>query len=78
MGSIHLLFLMKRLNDDEPTEYRTIPVFGANFPLPPLGHEAAPTGKTVADQIRSLLKTTAEYNREQYEKDRVFLSKAIE
>jgi len=45
-GSTHLMFLMKKAAEDEPTDYRTLTFKGAQILLSPLGHEKAPEGKT--------------------------------
>ena len=75
--STHLMFLTKKRAPDEPTDYRTIEFRGANIPLSPFGHEKVPPGKTIREQITSLLKTTVEYNKEQYDKDQAFLNQMI-
>ncbi|MEX1232029.1 MAG: hypothetical protein WEB58_17425 [Planctomycetaceae bacterium] len=75
--STHLMFLTKKRTADEPTEYRTIEVRGANICLTPFGHEKMPEGKTTKDQITSLLKTTVEYNQKQHDKEQAFLNQMI-
>jgi hypothetical protein len=71
--SSHLMFLTRKRNDNEPTEYRTIETEGANVLLTPFGHEQMPEGKTIEDRIRSLLKRTIEYNEIEHRKERDFL-----
>ena len=71
--SAHLMFLVKKRSNNEPTEYRTIELEGANVRLATFGHERMPDGKTIEDQIRSLLKRTSEYQRLEYQKESDFL-----
>lgn len=75
--STHLMFLTKKRTADEPTDYRTIEIRGANILLSPFGHEKDLEGKTTREKIISLLKTTVEYNKKQYEKEQTFLSQMI-
>ena len=75
--STHLMFLTNKRTGDEPTDYRTIEIRGANIRLTPFGHEKMPAGKTTKDQIRSLLKRTVEYNEKQHDKERAFLEHMI-
>ncbi len=75
--STHLMFLTRKRTPDEPTDYRTIEISGANIRLTPFGHEKMPAGKTTGDQIKSLLKRTLAYNKKQYDKERAFLSRMI-
>ncbi len=76
--STHLMFLTKKRTLDEPTDYRTIEIRGANIHLTPFGHEKMPAGKTTKDQIKSLLQRTVEYNKKQYDKEQNFLNQMIE
>ena len=75
--SSHLMFLTKKRNESEPTEYRTIEIEGANVLLTPFGHEKMPEGKTIEDQIRSLLRRTIEYNEIEHRKEKDFLDMMI-
>lgn len=75
--STHLMFLTKKRTPDEPTDYRTIEIRGANIHLTPFGHEKIPAGKTTKDQIISLLKRTVEYNKKQHDKEQAFLKQMI-
>ena len=77
MRSTHLMFLTKKRTADEPTDYRTIEIRGANIRLSPFGHEKMPSGKTTKDQITSLLKGTVEYNQKQHHKEQTFLKLMI-
>ena len=76
--STHLMFLSKKRGPDEPTDYRTIEVRGANTRLSPFGHEKMPPGKTIKERIARLLKTTVKYNKMQHEREQVFLNHMIE
>lgn len=78
VGSTHLMFLMKKRTEDEPTDYRTLQFGGANVRLSPFGHETMPRGKTTRERIISLLKDTVAYNRKQAEKEKAFLNRMIE
>ena len=75
--STHLMFLTKKRTPDEPTDYRTIEIRGANVRLTPFRHEKMPAGKTTKDQIISLLKRTVEYNKKQHDKEQAFLKQMI-
>ncbi len=77
MRSTHLMFLTKKRTEDEPTDYRTIEIRGANILLSPFGHEKMPSGKTTKDQITSLLEGTVEYNQKQHDKEQTFLKQMI-
>ena len=76
--STHLMFLTKKRTPNEPTDYRTIEIRGANIRLTPFGHEKMPAGKTTKDQIKSLLKRTVEYNNKEHDKEQTFLNQMIE
>lgn len=76
-GSTHLMFLTKKRAPNEPTDYRTIEYQGANVLLSPFGHENMPAGKTTAERIRSLLKSSIEYNKTQHQQEEDFLKRAI-
>jgi|TARA_B110000495_G_C22724187_1_gene425253 hypothetical protein len=77
MHSIHIVFLTKKRSPDEPTDYRSIAMKGANIRLSPFGQERKLEGKTVAQQITGLLKGTIEYNQKQHEKEQAFLTRAL-
>jgi len=71
--STHLMFLMKKANEDEPTDYRTITFKGAQTLLSPLGHEKAPEGKTIEQKVKNLIKDAIVYQTKEYEKRQKFL-----
>ncbi len=73
VNSTHLMFLTRKRSNDEPTDYRTLEIEGANVRLTPFGHEHMPEGKTIEDRIRLLLKRTAEYDRVEHQKEIDFL-----
>ena len=77
VNSTHLMFLTKKREADEPTEYRTIEIRGANVRLTPFGQEKMPEGKTVEDKIRSVFKRTVEYNQQECQKEENFLNVMI-
>jgi hypothetical protein len=76
-GSTHLMFLMKKATEDEPTEYRTVTVNGAQILLSPLGHEKLPEGKTIEEKVINLIKDTILYQAQEYEKKQKFLKEMI-
>ena len=77
LHSTHLMFLTKKRTPSEPTNFRTIEFRGANVRLPPIGHEKKPEGKTIADQIRSVLQRAADKNKKEHEKEQAFLNQMI-
>ena len=76
-GSTHLMFLMKKAAEDEPTEYRTLTVNGAQILLSPLGHEKAPEGKTTEEKVKNLIKGAILYQAKEHEKKQKFLKAMI-
>jgi len=72
-GSTHLMFLMKKATEDEPTEYRTLTFKGAQILLSPLGHEKAPEGKTIEQKIQKLIRDSIAYQTKEHEKKQMFL-----
>lgn len=72
--STHLMFLMKKARQDEPTEYRTLTFKGAQILLPPLGHEKAPEGKTIEQKIKKLIKDAIAYREKESQKNLKFLA----
>ncbi len=76
--STHLVFLTKKLSPDEPTDYRSLNIEGANVLVSPFGNGKMPEGKTVKEKIQALLIRTLEYNKKQYEKEQTFLKKMQE
>ena len=75
--STHLVFLTKKRSNNEPTDYRTLEIIGANIALAPFGQEKLPEGKTTEDQIRTLLEQTVKYNATAFHKEQEFLSNII-
>ena len=76
-GSTHLMFLMKKATEDEPTEYRTVTVNGAQILLSPLGHEKSPEGKTIEEKVKNLIKDAILYQAKEHEKKQKFLKAMI-
>jgi hypothetical protein len=72
-GSTHLMFLMKKVAEDEPTEYRTVKVNGAQILLSPLGHEKSPQGRTIEQKIKNLIKDSIAYQAKENQKNLKFL-----
>jgi len=72
-GSTHLMFLMKKAAQDEPTDYRTLTFKGAQILLSPLGHEKAPEGKTIEQKVKKLIKNAIAYQAGEHEKRQKFL-----
>ena len=77
MHSTHLVFLTKKRSPDEPIDYCTINIQGANIRLSPFGQERKLEGMSVAQQIKGLLKGTIEYNQKQQEKEQAFLTRGL-
>jgi hypothetical protein len=77
LHSTHLMFLTKTCTPNEPTDFQTIPFHGANVRLPPFGHENKPEGKTIAEQVRVVLRIAADRNKKEYEKEQAFLNQII-
>ena len=73
--STHLMFLTKKREASEPTEYRTIEFIGANIRVPDLDNEKAPIGDNAAGQIRSLLSRTQKHNQKKLEAEKALLNK---
>ncbi|MHC4398990.1 MAG: hypothetical protein ACYTG0_04850 [Planctomycetota bacterium] len=76
-GSTHLMFLMKKATEDEPTEYRTLTFKGAQTLLPPLGNEKAPEGKTIEDKVKRLIKKAIAYQATEHKKRQAFLKSML-
>ena len=76
-GSTHLMFLMKKATEDEPTEYRTLTFKGAQTLLPPLGREKAPQGKTVEDKVKGLINQAIAHQAKEHQKRQRFLNSMI-
>jgi len=72
-GSTHLMFLMKKAAEDEPTDYRTLTFKGAQILLSPLGHEKTPEGKTIEQKVKKLIKNAIAYQAEEHQKRQKFL-----
>jgi len=77
-GSTHLMFLMKKADDNEPTDYRTITFKGAQVLLSPLGNETMPEGDTLEEKIRNVIKGAIAYENQQHEKKQAFLKKMLD
>lgn len=76
-GSTHLTFLVKNDTPGETARYRSLTREGGNVRLTPFGHEKKPEGKTVREQIVSLLRATEAYNKKHYEKEQAYLQMMI-
>lgn len=72
-GSNHLVFLMRKMTENEPTEYRSLAYKGARVLLPPLGREKEPKGDTVKEKVRTLIEESIHYQAEELEKRQRFL-----
>ena len=55
-GSTHLIFLAKKENENEPTDYRMITIKGAQTLLSPFGHEKEPEGETIEEKVQKALR----------------------
>ncbi len=61
-GTTHLVFLIKTVHDDEPTEYRMLMFDEAQIRLPPWGHSKELDNKTIEEQLKILIKDAIEYH----------------
>ncbi|MHC5146900.1 MAG: hypothetical protein ACYSOK_07395 [Planctomycetota bacterium] len=77
LGSSHLVFLMKKATEDEPTDYRTMTFKGAQVLLSPLGNEKMPEGDTLEEKIRNVIKGAIAYENQQHNKKRAFLKSML-
>ena len=76
--SSHLMFLVKEEIPAGVAQYRTINYRGASVRLPPTGHEKRPEGDTIADQVRSVVRSAAEYEGQQCKQKQDLLSRMIQ
>jgi len=72
-GSTHLMFLMKKATENEPTEYRTLTFKGAQILLSPLGQEKPPQGTTIEERVENVIKDAIAYQAEEHHKKERFL-----
>jgi len=77
-GSTHLMFLMKKIDNNEPTNYRTLAFKGAHVLLSPLGQEKAPQGKTLEEKVRNVIRDAIAYQAQEYEKKKKFLQTMLD
>lgn len=75
--STHLMFLVKKKDPQEPTEYRTLQFQGAQVLLSPFGHEKAPQGKSIEEKVRNLIRGAISYQKEELQKRETFLEKML-
>lgn len=75
--STHLVFLTGKRTPDEPVDYRSLEMQGANIRISPLGHDEIPEGATIKEKIQALLVRTLEYNQKQHEEEQRFLEKML-
>lgn len=73
-GSSHLIFLIRKLDENEPTEYRSLMTNGAQVLLSPLGNEITPDGSTLEEQVRNVIKGAITYQTKEHEKRMNFLN----
>ncbi len=72
-GTTHLMFLMKKIDKNEPTDYRTLTYKGSQVLLSPLGQGKTPEGKTVEEKVRNVIRDAIVYQAQEHEKKRKFL-----
>lgn len=75
--SKHLIFLVKKTNENEPTDYRMLTVCGAQTLLAPSDHEKMLEGNTIEEQVKSLIKDTIDYQTKEYQKRMKFLKSML-
>jgi hypothetical protein len=73
--STHLIFLTRKRTPDEPTDYRSLEIQGANVRISPFGNEKLPPGQSIKAKIKTLLTRASEYNKKQYEKEQATLNR---
>jgi hypothetical protein len=78
LGSSHLVFLIKKMQENEPTEYRSLACHGNHVLLSPLGNEKMPEGDTLEEKIRNVIKGAIEYENQQHEKKQAFLKSMLD
>lgn len=76
-GSTHLIFLIKKVTENEPTDFRMLTTFGAQTLLSPFGHEKEPEGNTIEEQVKNLVKDAIDYQTKEHEKRMKFLKSII-
>ena len=77
LWSTHLMFLTKKRSKNEPTDYRTLEVEGANVLITPFGNETLPPGKTIKEKIQHILKRTVVHNKKKYEREKTFIASML-
>lgn len=78
VSSTHLVFLTKKQTANEPTDYRSLKIQGANVLLSPFGNEKITPGKTIKKKIQTLLGRAVKYNKKQYDEEQAFLTQMLE
>lgn len=75
-GSTHLVFLIKKLRENEPTDYRMIMFDEAQIRLPPWGHSKEFENKTIEEQIKILIRSAIDHQ-EKMHNEKMTLLKGI-
>ncbi|UCE65070.1 MAG: hypothetical protein JSU85_09315 [Candidatus Zixiibacteriota bacterium] len=75
--SKHLIFLVKKADENEPTDYRMLTLCGAQTLLKPSGHEKMPKGDTIEEQVKNLIKDAIDYQTKEHQKRMKFLNSMI-
>ncbi len=73
--STHLVFLTRKRTPDEPTDYRSLEIQGANVRISPFGNEKLPPEQSIKEKIQTLLTRASEYNKKEYEKEQAHLNR---
>ncbi len=72
--SNHLVFLVKKEQDDESTDYRMLTLCGAQTLLSPFGLEKMPEGQTLEEIIKNLIQSSIDYQDKKHKKLMNFLN----
>jgi hypothetical protein len=72
-GSTHLVFLVKKRSPDESADYRALERVGAVLTLSPFANEKMPEGKTVVEQVQTLVRRAKDYWNDQQTKENALM-----
>ena len=76
--STHLIFLTRKRTPNEPTDYRSLEIQGANVRISSFGNEKLLPGQTIKEKIQTLLRRASKYNKKQYKKEQANLNRMLQ
>jgi hypothetical protein len=76
-GSTHLVFLVKKRSPDEPADYRALETVGAVLTLSPFDNEKMPEGKTITEQVQSLVRQSKKYWNDEQTKENALMDNIL-